>query len=84
MKTNVFSEELPIKSLDLFKYGIILHLLFLIVIIVKSEICRTTHFEGEHFSQIKTNVNYIENLYSLPMIIVYGYILLCVIYYIYR
>ena len=84
MKTNVFSEELPIKSLQLFKYAIMLHIFFLVVIILKSEICRTTELKGEHFGEFNTKVDYIGNLYSTPMITVYAYIFCMLIYYLYK
>ena len=84
MKTNVFSEELPISSMKLFKYAIMLHLFFLSIIIVKSEISRTNKFGGQHFDMFDTKIDYMRNLYSTPMIIVYVYIFLISMLYIYQ
>ena len=84
MKTNVFSEELPIQSLKLFKYAIMLHLLFLTIIILKSEICRTTRFQGNHFDQFQTKVDYMGNLSSAPMITLYIFLALMGCFYVFR
>ena len=83
-KTNVFDEELPIQSLRLFKYAIILHLLFLILIVTKSEICRVDDFKGKNFENIETKIDYIANLQSGPIIAVYCYIAFLCLFYVYK
>ena len=83
MKTQMFSDEIPIKSLKMFKYALMLHFFFLSLIIVKSEICRISKFEGEHFDLFDTKVDYISNLYSVPMIVVYLNMLMYLVFYIY-
>ena len=84
MKTNVFSDELPLSSMKLFKYAFILHLFFGSIMIFKSEISRTKKFEGQHFDNFDTKIDFIRNLYSTPMIVVYVYVFLISMLYIYQ
>ena len=82
-KTRIFNEELPIKSIKLFKYAIVSHFLMAYAMFGLSSIFSIQNVEGNDLEPINLEINVYDNLTSPPMIALSVFILIVALIFFY-
>jgi len=82
-KTKVFNEELPIESVKMFKYAIMLHFLFAGVMYSSSRILISEEIDTHHYDDVDLTKEYIEKVKTPHVLILLLFVGITLVLYVY-
>lgn len=83
-KTKVFNEELPIQSVQLFKYAVFLHFVFAGLMFQRSSLLSSKEIEGEDFQQISYTEDASAKWLATHVLIFLIFVVICAVLYVYQ